>query len=87
MDIIGTHAEAKMLIGIDGEQGGTIILLTVLTEGVDGSVCAYEAVVQDTSRLYDYVSAFKRAVGRHGNKIREESARKIFDIEGKNYRR
>lgn len=87
MNIIGTHAEAKMLIGLDGEQAGTIIMLTVLTKGVEGAVCAYEAIVPDTSLSHDYVAAFKEAVGRHGNKIREEKARTIFDIEGLNYRR
>lgn len=87
MQIIGTHAEAKMLIGLDGEQEGTIILLTVLTRGVEGAVRAYEAVVQDTSLEHDYVAAFKESVARHGNKISEERARKIFNIEVFKYRR
>ena len=87
MTIIATHATAKMLIGQDGEQEGSIILLTVLTKGVDGGVCAYKAIVPDTSRSYDYVEAFKEPVRRHGNKISEDRARKMFDIEGLKYRR
>lgn len=87
MNIIGTHAEAKMLIGLDGEQAGTIILLTVLTKGVEGAVRAYEAIVPDTSLQCDYVARFKQAVARNGNKISEENARKMFNIEGLPYRR
>lgn len=87
MNIVGTHAEAKMLIGLDGEQEGSIIMLTVLTKGVEGSVRAYEAIVPDTSREYDYVAAFKEAVAGNGSKISEERARAMFDIEGLKYAR
>ena len=87
MNIIATDTKVKMLIGHDGEQEGSIILLTVLTKGVEGAVRAYEAIVSDTSREYDYVEAFKEAVARHGNKISKGRARAMFDIEGLKYRR
>ena len=87
MTIIATDTKVKMLIGRAGEQEGSIILLTVLSKGVEGAVAAYEAIVHDTSRSYDYVEAFKESVRLHGNKISEERARAMFDIEGLKYRR
>lgn len=80
--------DARSFPSLKGEEIGTMILLTILVQRVEGTVKAYAAIVPDTSRDDPQYRGPAQWVRKNGAPLRYREARAIWpDLEEREYAR